>query len=134
MASTVWIQDDFLYEAIVDYLIRAFMQVANYRPWLKVGSTGKGFDSASLKLKVIVMCVDPKLLADVMKSYPGLEDLNTRDCALEGSELFGSTKQKLDQPPGVDCDSHLSNKVNHSIPRPSTKVRKACIEESLVSA
>ena len=26
-----------------------------------------------------------------MKSYPGLEDLNTRDCALEGSELFGST-------------------------------------------
>ena len=42
----------------------------------------------SLKLKVAAKCGNPKLLADVMKSYPGLEDLNTTDCALEGSEFF----------------------------------------------
>jgi hypothetical protein len=69
-----------------------------------------------------------------MKSYPGLEDLNTRDCALEGSELFGTTKRKLDLPLGVKCDSHRPNKVNYSIHRPNARVRRACIEESLVSA
>ena len=100
---------------------------------MRGGSTGKGHDSTSLKLKVAAMCGDPKLLADAMKSYPGLEDLNTRDCALEGSELFRSTKQKFDLLPGVDCDSHRPDKVNYSIPRPNTRVRRACIEESLVS-
>ena len=79
------------------------------------------------------MCRDPKLLADVMKSCPGLEDLNSRDCALEGSELFGSTKQKFDLLPGVDCASHRPDKVNYSIPCLNTRVRRACIKESLVS-
>jgi hypothetical protein len=69
-----------------------------------------------------------------MKSYPGLEYLNTKDCTLEGSELFGSTKRKLDLPPGVDCDLHRPDKVNYSIPRPNIRVRRACIEEYLVSA
>jgi hypothetical protein len=69
-----------------------------------------------------------------MKSYPGLEDLNTRDCALEGSELFGTTKRKFDLPPGVNCDSHRPDKVNYSIHRPNARIRRACIEESLVSA
>ena len=95
-----------LYEATVDNLTLKFMHIANYKSWLKVGSTGKSFDFASLKLKVVAMCGDLKLLADAMKFYPGLEDLYTRDCALEAYELFGSTKQKFDLPPGVDCDSH----------------------------
>ena len=81
-----------LYETTVDDLIRAFMQIANYKSWLKGGFTGKGLDFASLKLKVDARIRDPKLLANAMKSYSGLEDLNTKDCALEGSELFGSTK------------------------------------------
>ena len=101
---------------------------------MKGGSTGKGSDSASLKLKVVARCGDPKLLADAMKSYPGLEALNTRNCVLEGFELFGSTKRKLDLSPGVDCDSHRPDKVNYSIPCPNTRVRRACIEESLVYA
>jgi hypothetical protein len=123
-----------LYEATVDDLIRAFMQIANYRSWLRGGFTGKGPDFASLKLKVAARCGDPKLLADAMKSYPGVEDLNTRDCALEGSELFGSTKRKLDMPPDADCDSHRPDKVNYSIPRPNIRVKRACVEESLNSA
>ena len=48
--------------------------------------------------------------------------------------MFVSIKQKLDLPSGVDCDSHRLDKVNYSIPRPNTRVRRACIEESLVSA
>ena len=54
-----------------------------------------------------------------MKSYPGLEDLNTKDCALERYELFGSTKQKFDMLPGVNCDSHRPDKMSYSIPRPN---------------
>ena len=95
-----------LYEVTVVNLIRAFMRIANYRSWLEGGSTGKGLDPTSLKLKDVAMCGDPKLLVEAMKSYPGAKDLNTRDCALEGSELFGSTKQKLDLPSRADCDSH----------------------------
>ena len=59
-----------LYETTVDDSIRAFMQIANYRSWLRVGSTGKGLDFASLKLKAAARCGDPKLLVDAMKSYP----------------------------------------------------------------
>jgi hypothetical protein len=118
----------------VDNLIHAFMQIANYRSWLRGGSTGKGPDSVSLKSKAVARWADPKLLADAMKSYPGLEYLNTRDCALEGSELFGSTKRKFDIPPGAGCDSHRPDKVNYFIPRPNTRVKRSYIEESLVSA
>lgn len=57
-------------------------------------------------MKVGAKCGDPKLLAHAMKSYPGEEDLNIRDCALEGFELFGSTKGKFDMPSGVDRNSH----------------------------
>jgi hypothetical protein len=35
----------------VDDLISAFMQIANYKSWLKGGSTRKGHDFATLKLK-----------------------------------------------------------------------------------
>jgi hypothetical protein len=41
-----------MYEVTVDDLICAFMQIANYKLWLRGGSTGKGHDFASLKLKV----------------------------------------------------------------------------------
>ena len=30
----------------------------------------------------------------------------TRDCASEGSELFGSTKPNFEMPPGTECVSH----------------------------
>ena len=69
-----------------------------------------------------------------MKSYPGAEDVNTRYCVLEGSKLFGSTKRKLNLPPGADCDSHRPDKVNYSIPRPNTQATRQRIEESLSSA
>ena len=37
----------------------------------------------------------------------GAYDLSTINCALEGSELFGSTKWKRDLPPGADY-SHIN--------------------------
>jgi hypothetical protein len=60
----------------------------------------------SLKLKVATKYGDPQILVDVMKSYPRIEDVKTKYCTLEGSELFGSIKHKLNVPPGIDCNSH----------------------------
>ena len=92
---------------------------------MKGGFDGKGPDLASLKLKATAMCGGPKMF---LKSYPRAEDVNTKDCALEGSELFGSTKRKLNLPPGSDCDSHRPNIVNYSIPRPNIRAIRQRIE------
>ena len=97
-------------------------------------SDDKDLDSASLKFKTVAMCGDPKMLVDAMKSYPGAEDVNTRYCALGGSELFGSTKRKLNLPPGVDYDSHRPDKVNYSISRSNNRTIHQRIEESLSSS
>ena len=67
--------------------IYAFKQIANYHSWLKGGSSRKGPDQASLKLKTAAHTGDPKLLAEAMRLLPAAEDLNTRKCALEGSEF-----------------------------------------------
>ena len=93
-----WLQQSankmtYLYEATMDDLMCVFMHIENYKWCLRGVSLGKGHNSTSLKLKVATMCGDSKLLGEAMKSYLGIEDLNTKDCALEGSELLGSTKQ-----------------------------------------
>ena len=66
-----------LYEATVDNMIRAFMQIANYRAWFKGGLDGKGPDFASLKLKAATRCGDPEMLADAIKSYLRTEGAKT---------------------------------------------------------
>lgn len=87
-----------LYEATVDDIIRVFMQIANYRLRLKGGSLGKGHDHMSLELKAIAHIGDPTLLVEAMSSTPRADDLNIGKNVLEGCELFGSTKRKLDWP------------------------------------
>ena len=69
-------------------------------------STSKGHDSTSLELKATAKCEDPRPMEKAMKSYLGVEALHIKDYALEGTKLFGSTKWKLDLPPGAKCDSH----------------------------
>lgn len=87
-----------LYEAMVGSMICAYMQIMNYMTWLKGGYAGKGHYSTSLKPKVASKCGDSMLLMKVMKFLWGAKDVNTRDCALRGWELFGPTIQKFDLP------------------------------------
>jgi hypothetical protein len=47
----------------------------------------------------------------------------TRIPHLEGEEIFGSTKRKLDLPPGDDGDSHRPDKGNFSQPQVQTRSR-----------
>lgn len=95
-----------LYEATMDNLIHKFMQITNYKSWLKVGSTGKDHDSVPFKLKVVATCGHLMLLANAIKSYLKAKDLNTTDCVLKRFELFGSTKRNFYLPLDVDCNSH----------------------------
>ena len=85
-----------LYEATLDNMIRFFMQIANYRTWLVKRSDGKKkkHDSMSSKLTAVGMCRDPKMLADAMKCYQGVEDVNiiNNTFICKGFELFGSIK------------------------------------------
>ena len=48
---------------------------------------------------------------------------------LEGEEIFGSTKRRLDVPIGDVGDSHRPDKVNFSQPRVRTRSTKG-VEES----
>ena len=59
-----------LYEATVDDMIRAFIQIANYWAWLKEGLHGKGPDSTSLKLKVAARCGKSKNVGSCYEVLP----------------------------------------------------------------
>ena len=74
-----------LYNATMDDIVWAFVQVTNYWPWLK------GTDQTSLKIKVVAHIGDPKLHVEAMRSYIRVEDL--KNCALEEFELFKPTKR-----------------------------------------
>lgn len=52
-----------LYEATIDDMIQAFVQIANYHNWIEGGLYGKNPDQTSLKLKAATYTGDPKLLA-----------------------------------------------------------------------
>ena len=98
---------------------------------MKGGRLGKGPDKAELRLRAAQKSGDAELIMKVLSSFPGAEDLITKPRGLEGAEIFGSSKRKLDLPPGSHSDSHWQDKVNFSIPRMSTRSTKACIEEAL---
>lgn len=109
-----------LYEATIDDLVMAFMHIANCRPWL--GSSGKGHDSTSSKLKVASGSYE---VFSKGKIY--------EQCGLCLGRL-GSIwvyEWKLNLPPDSHCDLHQHDNVNHCILCPNTHVKRACIEQSL---
>lgn len=81
---------------------------------------GERSNQASLKLKATTYTNDPKLFAKVIRSYPNTKDLNTMNYALEGFELFGSTKWTLDLLPNTtracieESFNHDENMVSHA--------------------
>lgn len=80
------------------------------RSWRLQIIGGGGEDDLLVKAPIwhheIEGCGDPKILADAMKHFLGAKDRNTRSRALKSSEVFVSTKRKLDLPPSTHCDSH----------------------------
>lgn len=108
------------YEATVVDLICKFMQISNSKLWLQGKSIGNGPNSTSMNVRLEPGLGIPNFVQMPLRSYLGAKDLKTKDCALKGLELFGCTKWKLNLQRGFDCNSHLPNNVNYSIPCPNT--------------
>ena len=110
-----------LFVATTDDWARAFMQMTNYRSYLCGGASGKGPSKHDLKLKRALQSQDGKKIADALAEMPGGEDFCNREPHLEGEEVFGSTKRKLDMPIGSEGDFHCLDNVNFSHPRVQTR-------------
>jgi hypothetical protein len=108
--------------------------MTNYRAYLCGGPSGKGPSKQDLKLKRAMASGDGKKIVEALSEMHGAEDICTRIPHLEGEEVFGSTKRKLDLPIGFEGDSHHPDKVNFSHPQvqtrfATTRVQLGTIEE-----
>jgi hypothetical protein len=117
-----------LFATTCDDKIRAVMQMTNYRAYFKGKASGTGLTKQELKLRAARRSGDPKKIEEALSQLPGVEVATTRIPHLEGEEIFGSTKRKLDLPPGDDGDSHRLDKVNFSQPRVQTRSRTSHTE------
>jgi hypothetical protein len=106
-----------LFATTCDDKIRAVMQMTNYRAYLKGKASRTGPSKQELRLRAAKRSGDPKKIEEALTQLPGVEVATTQILHLEGEEIFGSTKRKLDLPPGDDGDSHRPGKVNFSQPR-----------------
>ena len=109
-----------LYVAIVDDLMRAFMQMIRYYQFLKGNHAGTGPGKDELLLRVAQRSAhrtgNPKALANAISNIQGVQDFVTREPHLEGEEVFGSQKRKADMPLGCEQNFHRPDKVNFSHP------------------
>ena len=110
-----------LFDATCDDSIRAWMQMTNYRAYLKGYASGSGPSKGELRLQAARRSRDPKKIAEALNTLRGAEGVGTRIPHLEGEETFGSTKRKLDVPIGDARDSHRPDKINFSQPRVRTR-------------
>jgi hypothetical protein len=104
------------------------MQMTNYMAYLKGKASGTGPSKQELKLRAARRSGDPKKIEEALSQLLGVEVATTRIPHLEGEEIFGSTKRKLDLPPGDDGNSHRPDKVNFSQPRVQTRSKTAHTE------
>jgi hypothetical protein len=79
--------------------------MTNYRAYLKGKSSGTSPLRQELKLRAARRSSDPKKIVEALSQLPKVEVATTRISHLEGKEIFGSTKRKLDLPPSDDGNS-----------------------------
>jgi hypothetical protein len=103
-----------LFATTYDDKIRAVMQMTNYRAYLKGKASRTGPSKKELKLRAAKRSNDPKKIEEALSQLPRVEVATTRIPHLEGKEIFGSTKRKMDLPPGDDGNSYRPDKVNFS--------------------
>ena len=70
-----------------------------------------------LKLQSATRFGDPKKIAQAVGELFASASLNSQIPHLEGESIFGSTKRKLDLPPGNENDSYQHNYMNYTLPK-----------------
>ena len=120
-----------LYVATVDDFVRAFMQMVRYYQYLKGNHGGTGPGKEKLLLRVAQRSAErirnPRALTEAISSIPEVEEFFNREPHLEGEEVFGSQRRKVDMALGCEYDSHRLDKVNFSLPRVQTRSRRTTI-------
>ena len=117
-----------LYVATTDDMMRAMMQSTNYYAFLQGHASGTGPHLDELRLRAARRTKDPVKIAFAISKMPGADRFTTRVPHLEGKEVFGSSKRKLNLPPRSEGDSHRHDKVNFSHPRVQTRSTRAQTE------
>ena len=117
-----------LFDATCDDSIRAWMQMKNYRAYLRGHASGSGASKRELKLRAARRSGCSKKIAEALNSLLEAQGVGSRVPHLEGEEIFGSTKRRLDVSIGDARDSHRPNKVNFSQPRMRTRSTKGVVE------
>jgi hypothetical protein len=90
------------------------MQKTNYKAYIEGKLSGTGPSRQELKLRAAKHSGDLMKIVDALSQLPNLERFTTQILHLEGKEIFGSMKRKLDLPPIFDGDFHRPDKVNFS--------------------
>jgi hypothetical protein len=93
--KSVW----YLFVAISNDYVRAFKQSASYKVYLNGGRCGKGLGRDELRLWQTSQSSDLLQMANVVVKYTSESSFSNRTPHLEGQEVFGSTKLKVNIAP-----------------------------------
>jgi hypothetical protein len=85
-----------------------------YYTFLQGGASRVGLDKNELHVHKASQFGDPVEIAIAVAKYTSSSSLSTRIPHLEGEEMFGSTKHKVDLPLGLKAESHRHDQVNFS--------------------
>ena len=106
-----------LYNATLDDYCRAALQSTQYHNYLKGRLGGQGPSRNVLALRLATRKGNPVKVAQIVGQISSEAGLNSRLPHLEGENVFGSAKRKLDLAPGDDDDSHRHDRVNFTLPK-----------------
>ena len=81
-----------LFDATCDDSIRAWIQMTNYRVYVKGYASGSGPLKGELRLRATRRNGDPKKNAEALNTLPRAEGVGTRIPHLERKETFGAQK------------------------------------------
>jgi hypothetical protein len=112
------------------------MQMTNYRAYLKGKASGTSLSKQELKLRAAKRSGDPKKIEEVLSQLLGVEVATTRIPYLEGEEIFGSTKPKLDLSPSLSrrrTDRHIRPSVRPSVTSDKARVHEIRVNGMLTS-
>ena len=109
MAPNVEKRANNLFDATCDDSIRAWMQMTNYRAYLRGHASGSGPSKGELKLRAARRSGCPKKIAEALNSLLEAPGMGSRVPHLEGEEIFGSMKRRLDVPidDAGDCERKI---------------------------
>jgi hypothetical protein len=88
-----------------------------YYAFLQGGAFGIGLNKNESCLCKANSFRDPIQIVVVIAKYTSSFGLSARISHLEGEEVFGSTKCKVDLPPRLEIDSHWHDQVNVFCPK-----------------